>query len=451
MALHGSLLLAFPVPVINSLAGSKLAAASPVPVRVKKSLARAMLEKESRADTPSRKKFPDDFKFGTAGASYQKRFSIAAMEMWQLISTIVIRNDFRDYANLCFERFGDRVKHWITLNEPHIFSSTGFDAGTHAPGRCSSWVSGTCEAGNSGTEPYVVSHHLILAHAAAVKVYKENHKEAQKGDIGITLSCRWMEPYSDDSNDEEAAKRALDFVLGWFMDPITFGDYPVTMRILVRDRLPKFTKEQSEMVKGSFDFVGINYYTANYAANHSVCNENMRYKTDSCVDLTTERNGIPIGPQYTSTWVRSYPQGLRKLLKYTKETYNDPIIYITENGRVDAFLFMDFMLMQIKRMLVYKYVEPISGIDEPNDSSLTVIEALEDDARQKYHEQHLLSLQSAIKVFDSSNGDVAVDFYHRYKCENERHVYEKCAYELVMEELLKMQKIREEEAKLKQP
>ncbi|KAK2989212.1 hypothetical protein RJ640_020563 [Escallonia rubra] len=87
-----------------------------------------------------------------------------------------IVDDFRDFANLCFQRFGDRVKHWITLNEPWTFAVTSYDYGTTAPGRCSAWRNNNCTGGNSGTEPYVVTHNQILAHAAAVKVYRTKYK-----------------------------------------------------------------------------------------------------------------------------------------------------------------------------------------------------------------------------------------------------------------------------------
>ncbi|KAM7512305.1 hypothetical protein LguiB_011180 [Lonicera macranthoides] len=83
-----------------------------------------------------------------------------------------IVNDFRDYAELCFKAFGDRVKHWITLNEPLSYSMYGYDFGALAPGRCSKG----CTEGNSGIEPYVVTHHQLLAHAAAVSVYKEKYQ-----------------------------------------------------------------------------------------------------------------------------------------------------------------------------------------------------------------------------------------------------------------------------------
>ena len=71
------------------------------------------------------------------------------------------------------------------------------------------------------------------------------------------------------------------------MDPLTNGDYPHSMRSLVKDRLPKFTKEQSKLVKGSFDFIGLNYYTAYYAAYAPQPNGvKASYATDSSVNLT---------------------------------------------------------------------------------------------------------------------------------------------------------------------
>jgi len=66
------------------------------------------------------------------------------------------------------------------------------------------------------------------------------------------------------------------------MDPLANGDYPKTMRALVRSRLPKFTKEQSKQVKGSFDFVGVNYYSSCYVSDApQLSNANSSYLTDS--------------------------------------------------------------------------------------------------------------------------------------------------------------------------
>jgi hypothetical protein len=76
-----------------------------------------------------------------------------------------------------------------------------------------------------------------------------------------------------------------------FMDPLTNGDYPHTMRSLVGDRLPKFSREQSEMIKGSFDFLGLNYYTTNYAAYMPHSNSpNASYLTDSRANLSSKHD-----------------------------------------------------------------------------------------------------------------------------------------------------------------
>ncbi|KAK9154605.1 hypothetical protein Sjap_002085 [Stephania japonica] len=210
----------------------------------------------------------------------------------------LIVNDFQDYAELCFKEFGDRVKDWITFNEPWTFSHGGYTTGAHAPGRCSSWVENNCSTGDSGREPYIVAHHQLLAHAAAVKLYREIYKESQKGIIGITLVVNWIVPYSDNRTSKAATQRAIDFMLGWFMDPLTHGSYPSTMKSRVGVRMPDFTEEQIHMVNGSFDFIGLNYYTANYAAYAPPPKDDRKsYDTDANVLLTTERNGVPIGPQ----------------------------------------------------------------------------------------------------------------------------------------------------------
>ncbi|CAL5428079.1 unnamed protein product [Camellia sinensis] len=278
-------------------------------------------------------------------------------------------DDFKGFAELCFKEFGDRVKHWITLNEPWSYSMSGYAVGNYAPGRCSSWLQLNCTGGDSSTEPYIVSHHELLAHATAVNLYKRKYQTSQKGKIGITLISHWMVPFSEERQDRTAALRALDFMFGWFMDPLTTGDYPHTMRTLVGKRLPKFSKEQSKMLKGSFDFLGLNYYTANYAAYTPNSNSvNASYLTDSQVNLTTKRNGVPIGAMAASTWLFVYPRGIYDILLYVKKKYNNPLIYITENG-----------------------------IDEANNATLSLEEALADNTRIHYYYHHLSFLLQAIK------------------------------------------------------
>lgn len=78
------------------------------------------------------------------------------------------------YAEACFAAFGDRVKNWITFNEPQQFAVLGYGMGVHAPGSCSNRAK--CPDGNSAKDPYIVAHHVLLAHAAAVDIYKKKFK-----------------------------------------------------------------------------------------------------------------------------------------------------------------------------------------------------------------------------------------------------------------------------------
>ncbi|XAR54324.1 Beta-primeverosidase [Bertholletia excelsa] len=282
-----------------------------------------------------------------------------------LSSSIV--DDFQDYAELCFKEFGDRVKHWITLNEPLTFSVEGYDLGAMAPGRCSAWRNNGCPAGNSATEPYIVGHNLLLSHAAAVRLYKKKYQASQEGQIGITLVSNWFVPYSESKSDIKAAQRAIDFMYGWYMNPLTYGDYPESMRRLVGKRLPKFSPEQAEMVKGSMDFLGLNYYSANYASDVRFRNTvNVSYETDSQANLTVERHGKLIGIPEGANGFYIYPRGFTELLVYTKKKYNNPTIYITENG-----------------------------LGQVNIS--TVQEGINDPLRVYFYAQHLPALQKAIE------------------------------------------------------
>uniref|UniRef100_A0ACD5Y8T5 Uncharacterized protein n=1 Tax=Avena sativa TaxID=4498 RepID=A0ACD5Y8T5_AVESA len=282
-----------------------------------------------------------------------------------------IIKDYVDYAELCFKLFGDRVKFWTTFNEPMIFSAFGYGTGTTAPGRCSPYVSKSCGAGDSSREPYIVGHHILLAHAEAVSLYRAKYQAKQKGQIGITQVSHFFYPYDPASKaDKHAVKRSLDFMLGWFMHPITFGVYPATMRRLVGSRLPEFTKEQSEKLKKSFDFLGINYYTSNYAKAARAPNGlQLQYGTDNWAEQTGVRDGVPIGPLGNVPIFYNYPPGLRSLLVYLKNMYvgNTPI-YITENGT-----------------------------DEANNSTIPIKEALKDGKRIMFHYNHLKFVRKAIQ------------------------------------------------------
>lgn len=228
---------------------------------------------------------------------------------------------FADYADLCFHHFGDRVKHWITLNEPWVVAMLGYGQGVFAPGR------------SSTTEPYLAAHNLLRAHARAVHVYRSKYQTQQQGQIGITNNCDWREPLTSSVADQDAAERALEFFLGWFTDPVYKGHYPPSMLSRIGHKLPLFTMDEVALLKGSSDFFGLNHYTTMYAADagdkiqNSSVYGNGGLSEDQQVNLSLD----PSWPLTAMPWA-IVPWGCRKLLEWISRRYDYPPIIITENG-----------------------------------------------------------------------------------------------------------------------
>ena len=191
-----------------------------------------------------------------------------------------IADHFAHYAAVCFERFGDRVKHWITLNEPWCSAVLGHGIGYFAPGRISQ------------AEPYIAAHNLLRAHGKIVDVYRRKFQPTQRGVIGITNNCDWREPKSD-----TPADRAL--------------------------------------VHGSSDFFGLNFYGGMYAAEPA--------PGESMAGLAPTGNGGMAADQRVAlsddpAWEKTdlnwniVPQFCRQMLGWIDRRYGHPPIYITENG-----------------------------------------------------------------------------------------------------------------------
>ncbi|KAJ3699882.1 hypothetical protein LUZ61_003587 [Rhynchospora tenuis] len=248
-----------------------------------------------------------------------------------------IIDDFTAYADVCFQEFGDRVKYWTTMAEPNIISITGYDQGSWPPSRCSNpFGIINCTIGNSTIEPYIVMHNLLLAHASVYNLYRTKYYEVQKGIVGINVYTFGLCPFSDSDADKKAVQRFRDFLIGWIIDPLAFGDYPSIMKKIVGSRLPAFTKGQSKRMKGSFDFIGLNHYITLYVMDYSnKTNSGPRdYAADTMVQTSGSKNVTP-GGQYTPDMknVVPDPDGLRYTLEYLKEAYNNPPIYVQENGK----------------------------------------------------------------------------------------------------------------------
>lgn len=249
-----------------------------------------------------------------------------------LLSPVFV-DDFVTYANVCFAAFGDRVKYWITFDEPNDYTGLAYASTQSPPGRCTPGVTlhGNCTQGNSSTEPYLVAHNFLLAHAAVAKLYKDDYQEGQGGYIGIALWFKWYEPLNDtDSIDLLAAQRAQAFYFGWFMDPLIFGKYPDVMIQMLGPRLPTFTDEEAASLRQSLDFVGINAVTATYVTNNTDLQATYDgYFEDMRVSVTPYKDDVAIGEgenEYSVPWC------LSKIVAYMREKYQNPPMYITETG-----------------------------------------------------------------------------------------------------------------------
>ncbi len=261
---------------------------------------------------------------------------------------------FGEFADIMFEALGDKVKLWFTLNEPWTTSIAGYGNGGQAPG-----------LKDMAKGPYISGHNQLLAHAAAAKIYKQKYQAAQGGKIGAVLSTEWKEPLCRESvPDQEAAERSLVWYLAWFADPIFKGDYPAEMKARVGDRLPEFTEAQKADLKGSADFFAINNYATNLIQGPTEKIDPDNYFSDL--------NGwIMMDPKWAkgdASWLSIVPWGLRRLLRWVKERYDDPIVYVTENG-----------------------------VSIPGESKMSLKDALDDQERVTYLKDYLSEVWKAMK------------------------------------------------------
>lgn len=273
-----------------------------------------------------------------------------------------IVKDYVNYARICFEAFGDRVQLWSSINEPWCVAVLGYGRGVFAPGRSSDRERSA--EGDSATEPWIVGHSIILAHAQAVKLYRERFKPAQKGLIGISLNGDYAIPYDDHPENIEAAQHALDFAFGWWADSVHLGYYPPYMRQVLGDRLPDFTPDEWAIVKGSSDFYGMNTYTTN------LCRAAGDDEFQGYVDYTfTRPDGTQLGNQAQCAWLQDYPTGFRQVLNYLWNRYKLPI-FITENG---------FSVKGEDNMPIQQALKDDERIDYFKGATDTLIKAIHDD------------------------------------------------------------------------
>ena len=271
--------------------------------------------------------------------------------------------DFEHFARVCFKAF-PMVKHWMTFNEPWCSAIHGYSIGCFAPGRTSDRAKSA--EGDSSTEPWIVGHNLLVAHGRAVKVFRDEFKPTNGGEIGLVINGDGGYPWDPtDPLDVEAVERRLEFWMAWYADPIYRGDYPESMRKQLGDRLPTFTPEEKAFVYGSNDFYGMNHYTSSYV-KHKTTPAHPDDFVGNIEALNYNKNGDCIGPETQSVWLRICPDGFRDLMVWLSKRYNYPKMYITENG---------------------------TSIKGENDLPLEKV--LDDEVRYKYYDSYVRAMATA--------------------------------------------------------
>jgi len=152
---------------------------------------------------------------------------------------------FSEYTEICTRRFGDRIRHWMVLNEPAGFTTLGYLSGMHAPNQ-------------SSINKFLASvHHACLCQAEGGRIIRNNVKESH---IGTTFSCSFTEPHKSFESHQRAARR-LDVMLNrLFIEPSLGLGYPSEDLPFLR-KIDKYIQPgDDEKVKFDFDFIGIQNY-----------------------------------------------------------------------------------------------------------------------------------------------------------------------------------------------
>ena len=252
---------------------------------------------------------------------------------------------FVKYSYYMSKNLGDRVKHWITHNEPWCVSHIGYVAGHKPPGIKNNWGKSLSAA-----------HHLLLSHGMAIPEIRLNSKDAE---VGITLNLNTAIPASPSDHDKVATQFYNNMFNRLFLEPLYNNKYPQSLfeelkiRNTIKDSDLNFIKENDLIIIGAkTDFLGVNYYSRGVIRS----------------DQTDESHNLPrsvkMGPNTDFGW-EVYPRGIYDLLINLKKQYDVENIYITENG--------------------------CSYSDAPNSDKKII-----DERRIEYHHSHLEELRKAI-------------------------------------------------------
>lgn len=210
---------------------------------------------------------------------------------------------FETYTEAMTRRVGDRVKNWITINEPFVAGFLGYWFGIHAPGE-------TDRAGG-----LAAVHNLLRMHGTGVDIVQDTVSDAR---VGITLNLTSVYTQFDSEEDEREVAHHDGLSNRWFLDPVFKGQYPDDMLETFGDDAPDVQSGDMELISRSTDFLGVNYYTPTYVKA-------------GVENPFGDQTITPDGERTAMGWLVE-PSGLRDLLVRIKDDYAPSALYITENG-----------------------------------------------------------------------------------------------------------------------
>ena len=246
---------------------------------------------------------------------YHWDMPVAMMEAYGGFASREAALYFADYAEVMARSLGDRVKHWITLNEPWEHAVLGYFLGEHAPGHHNPW------------QYFRVAHNELLGHGLAMERIRLLVPDAQ---VGITLGLHLIHPASNSPKDLEAARLADQLANTFFLDALYLGRYPDLLMRRARLFRPDIGPDDMALISQPLDFLGVNYYSRIFARH-------IWYIPFFRAWMGGERPSdrgefVRDGVQYTAMSWEVYPQGLYDWLMRLTQDYNRPTLYVTENG-----------------------------------------------------------------------------------------------------------------------
>jgi len=211
---------------------------------------------------------------------------------------------FADYARVLFQALDDRVKLWVTLNEPWVVVDSGYLRGILAPGQ---------------RNPYaapVATHHLLRAHAAAVQTYRAEGRHQ----IGLVVNLEPKYPADETVEDLNATMRADAYFNRQYLDPVFLGRYPPELAEIFGPAWPAFPPSDLDFISQPLDFLGVNYYSRQV----------VRHAPEV---WPLQATGVPqLGRMHTALDWEVYPPGLTDILQWISHRYGSIPLYIAENG-----------------------------------------------------------------------------------------------------------------------